>query len=249
MASTVRLPRLRRATASTLSDNQTSATGSVTGRSVLVFDFDGTIVDSLGEIVQTFNAIATRWGYAPTTPEEIAEIKRLSSRQVLQNSRIPIPMLVLIAWQARQVLNRRIDQLQTYPGMVAALTQLKQEGYRLGIVSSNATRNIQVFLRSQQLDGLFDFVYGSRTVFGKARTLQMMMQREKLTADRLLYIGDETRDIAATRRYTIPTLAVTWGFSDAEALAAENPVGLVHRLEELPGAIAQFEQQRQSRSA
>ncbi len=70
----------------------------------------------------------------------------------------------------------------------------------------------------------------------KARVLRRIVQRSDIDFSQVIYVGDETRDIDASKQVGILVAAVTWGFSSREALATQRPAFLIDHPRQLLGA-------------
>lgn len=200
---------------------------------VIIFDFDGTIVDSFAAVLKLTNQLAPEFGYTPAQPEDIPRLKNLSSREIVKQSKVSPFKLPFLLRRLRGELNREMEQLQPIAGMKPALLALKQQGYSLGIVTSNSRENVIAFLKAQELDTIFDFVGSGLALFGKGRVIKRILRQYRLHAEDVIYVGDETRDIEAARRIGIKVISVSWGYNSSQALAAEHPDFLIHQPEEL----------------
>lgn len=200
---------------------------------VIIFDFDGTIADSFAAVLKITNRLAAEFGYAPARPEDIPRLKNLSSREIVKQSRVSPFKLPFLLRRLRGELNREMDQLEPIAGMKPALLALKQQGYSLGIVTSNSCENVIAFLKAQGLDTIFDFVGSGLALFGKAQVIQRILRQHRFNPKDVMYVGDETRDIEAARKIGIKVISVSWGYNSSQALAAENPDFLIHHPEEL----------------
>lgn len=200
---------------------------------VIIFDFDGTIADSFAAVLRITNQLAAEFGYAPARPEDVPRLKNLSSREIVKQSKVSSFKLPFLLQRLRDELNREMHQVQPIAGMKTALLKLKQQGYRLGIVTSNSRENVIAFLKAQDLDSIFDFVVSGLALFGKGRVIQRLLRRYHLNPEDVIYVGDETRDIEAARKIGIKVISVSWGYNSSQALAAEHPDFLIHRPEEL----------------
>ncbi|ASC71977.1 Phosphoglycolate phosphatase [Halomicronema hongdechloris C2206] len=154
-----------------------------------IFDFDGTIADSLGAIVAITNRLAPRFGYEPKSPAEVADLKDLHTRQLLRQSGLSCCSVLWLLRRVRQDLQREIPHLQPFPEMIEVLTTLHQRGYRLGILTSNTADNVHLFLRLHGLSPLFDFVYTGATLLGKRRPLRQLLRRYQLDPATTVYVG------------------------------------------------------------
>ena len=204
---------------------------------VIIFDFDGTVADTFDAIVTITNRLALKFGYKPVSQEDIVKIKNLSSREIIKQSGVSLFKLPLLLRKVKAELNQEIHNLKPVPGIQEALTELKNQGNYLGIITSNDKKNVIFFLQSNDLNKVFDFIYSEATLFGKSRVINHVLKHAKLKPEEAIYVGDETRDIEAAKRSKIKMIAVSWGFNSEEVLAAHQPDFLIHRPHELIEAI------------
>jgi phosphoglycolate phosphatase-like HAD superfamily hydrolase len=200
---------------------------------VLIFDFDGTIADSFEIVLAITNRLAPEFGYPPALPEDVERLRNLSSREIVRQSKVSPFKIPFLVRRLRGELYREIPHLQPIPGIKAALLDLKQQGYQLGIVTSNSRKNVVAFLAAQQLSDMFDFIGSGIALFGKDRILRRILKQQQLNPRDVVYVGDETRDIEAARTIGIKVISVSWGYNTSQALAAENPDYLIHQPAEL----------------
>jgi len=113
------------------------------------------------------------------------------------------------------------------------LKEIKKEGLRLGILTSNSGKNVRAFLAYNNLSELIDFIYSGKSLFVKDEVLKRLTDNKKILRENLIYVGDETRDIEASKRAGIPVIAVTWGLNNRDILAAMNPDQMAHTPEDL----------------
>jgi len=122
-------------------------------------------------------------------------------------------------------------------GIKEALFELKQQGYRLGVLTSNSKKNVCAFMAHNGMTEVFDFIYSGKNLFGKDKVMVQMLAREGLAKEAVLYVGDELRDIEASRKVGLRVIAVTWGLFGKEALEALNPDAVVETSEELVSRV------------
>lgn len=215
----------------------------------ILFDFDGTIADTYQAIANITNQLSTEFGYKALNQEELLLIKNLSSREVIELSKISIFKLPFLVRRIRTELSKEIAELNSIAGMNRALQDLKDRGYILGIVTSNNRNNVDVFLAKNKLEHLFSYIYSSTALFGKHRVINRAIKENRLRKSDLIYVGDETRDIRSARKSGIPSIAVSWGFNGAEILAEQQPDYLVDCPHELLEAIAAWQSYSTVKSA
>lgn len=197
---------------------------------MVIFDFDGTLADSFGWFLAQLDDVAKRYGFRRVRPEDVADFRRLDARQILERLALPRWKLPLVAAHMRS-LQAKAD-IRPFPGIAEMLADLSRSGLRLALVSSNAAVNVRRVLGPDTI-ARFDHLDCGAGLFGKAGRLKTVLRRAAIPADQTIAIGDEIRDIEAARACGIATGAVSWGYTDGEALAARSPDFLAHSLDEL----------------
>ncbi len=188
-----------------------------------IFDFDGTIADSFTTIVAICNQMAQEFGYHVASDSEIDHLRNLNSRQIIKQSSISVLKLPMLIRRLKMELNHVVHTLTPIAGIPEALSSLKQQGYQLGILTSNGRENVEAFLHSNAMLHLFDFIYSGATLFGKSRLIHQCLRQQNLSPSQVVYVGDETRDIEAARKISIRAVAVAWGFNTATVLSNHQP--------------------------
>ncbi|MBD2360246.1 HAD-IA family hydrolase [Anabaena minutissima FACHB-250] len=200
---------------------------------VIIFDFDGTIADTVDALVSIANRLAIEFGYIQITPDQLTLLKNLSSREIIKYSGVSLFKIPFLVKKVKAELKDKIQGLKPIPGMKESLVELKDHGYQLGIITSNAKDNVTAFLTINELDNLFEFIYSGVTIFGKTTIINNVLKQKQLKPQTVIYVGDETRDIEASKKANIKVVAVTWGFNSPEILAKQNPDFLIHKPSEL----------------
>jgi HAD superfamily hydrolase (TIGR01509 family) len=193
----------------------------------IVFDFDGTIADSLQASLVIGNRLAEEFGLEPVTPEKLERWQQLSSKQVLKELNIPFFKLPRLLGHFKRALSQEIRHFPMISGMREVILELWDRHFLLGIVTSNSEENVRQFLTAQGIEHLFDFVESCPRLMGKDRILQRIARNHKLDLQHTLYVGDETRDIDAAKNCQMQAVAVTWGFNSRSALRAHKPDHLI----------------------
>ena len=198
----------------------------------LVFDFDGTIADTLGETRRIFNRIAPDYGIREVAEHELDGLRHLSLKDLLNHLEIPKRRVPALIARGTGLMRGNITELQLITGMREVLIELRRHVRSFGILTSNATANVDLFLRTHGLRDQFDFISSTSKLTGKAKHLKAIRKTFSLRPEELLYIGDELRDVKASQKAGIPIAAVTWGFNSREALMAAAPDYLFDRPED-----------------
>lgn len=207
---------------------------------VIIFDFDGTIADTVDALVSIANNLAVEFNYAQITSEEFVILKNLTSREIFKYSGIPLFKMPFLLKKVKRELKNKIPELKPIQGIPQALLELKNDGNRLGIVTSNSKDNVKEFLKVNNLDNLFEFVHPGVTIFGKTKIINNILRQKQIKTQEVIYVGDETRDIEASKKSQIKIVSVTWGFNSEAALTKENPDFLIHHPRELVEIVKNF---------
>lgn len=189
----------------------------------LVFDFDGTIADTLGETRLIFNQIAPDYGIRQVEEHELDQLRHLSLKDLLVHLKIPKRRVPALISRGTGLMRGNIAQLKLIEGMGEVLIELRRHVHSFGILTSNATPNVDLFLRSHGLREQFDFISSTSKLTGKSKHLKAIRKTFSLRPEQMLYVGDELRDVKASQKAGIPIAAVTWGFNSRESLAASSP--------------------------
>ena len=189
----------------------------------LIFDFDGTIADTLGETRRIFNIIAPDYGIREVAEDELNALRHLSLKELLSHLKIPKRRVPALISRGTGMMRGNITQLKLIEGMAEVLVELRKHSDNFGILTSNTTANVDLFLETHGLREQFDFISSNSKLTGKAKHLKAIRKTFSLRPEQMLYVGDELRDVRASQKAGIPIAAVTWGFNSHEALAASEP--------------------------
>jgi len=199
---------------------------------VIIFDFDGTLADTIDILLSITNRLSAEFGFKSATKEELAQLSNLNSWQILQYSGISIFKFPLLIRRLKAELHSQVPHIQLFPGIKEVLLELKKRGFQLGIITSNSRENVLGALEKNGLQDTFTFIYSGST-FGKHKVINKWLRIENIHTEKVVYVGDEIRDIDAAKKTGIKVIAVGWGFNSPQALAAQNPNFLIERPQEL----------------
>lgn len=198
----------------------------------LIFDFDGTIADTFTPVISILNGLADEFGYRRAAPEELAELTRLELRELARRMGLAWHKLPLLAVRVRKEMMHSMPNVRPCPGIEPVLSELRARGLGVGILTSNNRENVEAFLAHNP--GLtFDFISAGSGLFSKQKRLSRLLARRGLALEHTCYVGDETRDIEAAQALGMRVIAVGWGFSAPQLLAAKRPDHLVMNPAEL----------------
>ena len=200
---------------------------------VYVFDLDGTLLDTLGDLTASVNH-ALRWAGMPErTIEEIRwfvgnGVKKLMERAIPDG--LNNPRFDEVYQEFRDhYLHHGLDTTVPYPGIMELLQALKDEGKQIAVVSNKFYKATEE-LCQHFFGGLVDVAIGEREGIRKKPAPDTVEEAlRQLNADRAhaVYIGDSDVDIQTARNSGLPCISVLWGFRDQDFLLAHGATTLV----------------------
>ena len=127
-------------------------------KKVIIFDFDGTIADTLPLLVNILNRLSGKYSYKTIEESELTTLRGKTSKEILKGLGISLLKLPFVVKSAKSEFLKELELLKLVAGIKKVLLQLKKIGYKLGIVTSNSEENVKKFLKVNNLPR-FDFVY------------------------------------------------------------------------------------------
>lgn len=197
-------------------------------KSIILFDLDGTIVDSL-PILRSF---VEREGLS-LDEREITTLRDLPARDALGKLGIGPWKLPFVVWRFRDYFQKSLPKADLIHGMVETVGALHDRGYTLGIVTTNSRSNAIKVLERGGIGPCFSFVKSEWNTFGKSKAMRRIVDGYGMKPEDAWYVGDEVRDTEAARDAGLRSIAVTWGFNSEKALRSAKPDGIVSCPDEL----------------
>ena len=199
----------------------------------LIFDFDGTLVDSFYCVIDVFNVLAVDFNFRKIAENEMDDLRDLTANELIKSLNIPIYKIPAVLYKAKRYMRNEMHHLKPFLGIPQALHELYDSGFSLGIVTSNSEQNVTSWLNDHEISKYFKFIHSAPNYFGKGKTLKKTMKMYKLNEQNTCYIGDEVRDIDAAKQCGIPSVAVIWGFNSEKIICKHNPHYLVRNPEDI----------------
>jgi phosphoglycolate phosphatase len=188
----------------------------------IVFDFDGTLVDSRIAVNKIYEYFAEKYKIDNMSQKKFKSLKMLPLIERLKVINIPIYKLPALSIQARKIYSNCLKDVRLAEGVERLLEELKEKNLELSILSSNSTRNINLFLKNNKIN-YFNDIYSAKNIFKKDKTLLKLLKNKRLRNDEILYLGDELQDIMACKRISVKIAAVAWGYDNVELLKSADP--------------------------
>ena len=207
-------------------------------KTAILFDLDGTLLDTLGDLHAAVNHVLNQFGYPERTLEEVCRFVGNGAARLI---RLAVPAgaedaPVLAAFQAHYAANCDI-LTKPYDGILPALEELRKQ-YPLAVVSNKPDRAVKE-LAAIYFPGLY--ARGESTDCPRKPAPDMVFcAMEALGAERCVYVGDSDVDVATAKNAGVPCLSVTWGFRGEEELRAAGAQHFCHDPKDLPAKIKEI---------
>jgi phosphoglycolate phosphatase len=195
---------------------------SVVKYKLAIFDFDGTLADTLPWFGHVLNGVAKTFRFKTVNAQESDLLRGKGAREILQYLGIPGWKLPFIARHVRSLMAKDIEMVRLFSGANRMLRKLSESGVMLAVVSSNAEDNVR-FVLGADTSTLVRYYACEASMFGKSAKFRTILRKSNLRPSDAIYIGDEIRDFEAARQEGLSFGAVAWGYTRAETLAALSP--------------------------
>jgi phosphoglycolate phosphatase len=189
----------------------------------LLFDFDGTLVDSFDCVMEKAILLADELNFRKISEEEIEVLRGLSSKELIKLLNIPLYKLPKLVHHMRKHLRKEMHGLAPIAHIRPVIEKLYNADFSLGILTSNSVENVSIWLKSHDMHQFFDFIHNESTYLSKKYLLKRTLKAYKIDTSRTFYICDETRDIDAATKNKMKSIAVTWGYNSEVALLKYDP--------------------------
>ncbi|MFG1395952.1 HAD-IA family hydrolase [Roseixanthobacter pseudopolyaromaticivorans] len=216
-----------------------------TSSGLVLFDCDGTLVDSQHAIVEAMSAAFVSCGVAPPERGEILSVVGLSLPEtfaVLSRGAADFPVEALeAAYRSTYRTQREAAPTEPlYPGARETLEALRaRTDLQLGMVTGKARRGVRRVLTGHQMEGWFSTIQTADDAPSKPHPAMVLQAMAELGADPALtvVVGDTTYDMQMAKAAGAFAIAVGWGYHERGALLAAGADLMVDRFAELPTAI------------
>ncbi len=200
----------------------------------ILFDLDGTLLDTLEDLLDATNYALSLQGYPPRTLEQLRRAvgngaKNQIRRSLPEGTPEEKVEAVLAAYKPYYTAHCQ-NKTRPYGGIPEALEALRGK-FPLAIVSNKPDPAVKALC-----GGMFPGIYALGEVPGCPRKPDPAMLRKAMAeigADRCIYVGDSEVDIRTAREAGCPCLSVLWGFRDREVLEAAGAEHLCRTPEEM----------------
>lgn len=210
---------------------------------LVIFDLDGTLLNTLYDLADAANAALSAFGFAPRTTEEVRTfigngVANLIKRAVPEGTSGETVAAVLERFKAIYTENVNVHTAP-YPGIVELLRTLKDKGVRCA-VNSNKVDNAVQLLCDAHFKGLLSLVLGERADMPRKPApdgARFIMKSLNIPPEKTLYVGDGDADLLTARSANIDCAWVSWGYRARDELKGIDIPIACENAEQLRGLI------------
>lgn len=206
---------------------------------IMIFDLDGTILDTLEDLYLSVND-ALKFNHLPERSiDEIRLFVGNGIRKLIERA-VPESATEIQIQQVHQAFTEHYtihckDHTKPYPGIPEVLRKLRNSGYQTAVVSNKADYAVQK-LCQEYFPDLFDAVAGERDGIKRKPApdaVQAILKALHAQPEQAVYIGDSDVDILTAENAGMPCISVDWGFRNRDFLIQHGAQKIISRPDEL----------------
>jgi phosphoglycolate phosphatase len=188
-------------------------------KSAWIFDLDGTLVDSVGQIGYSINLARNDFGYKELPAERIEELVGLPIQSLFSDLPLDNDKIDSIIIHFRKILEMEVNRENTiFPGVEQLLTDLRSKGLKLAIATSKPTYLAKLVVKNSPLNNLFDVIRGTDGFPAKPNPTCILMAMEELGILNAIMVGDRVEDILAAKAAGIDSIGIAHSFHNSQTL-------------------------------
>nr|WP_218584123.1 HAD-IA family hydrolase [Pseudomonas akapageensis] len=205
---------------------------------LLIFDWDGTLADSVGRIVEAMNMAARAGGYPERDDVAIKGIIGMALPEAIHTLYPELSDEQLIAFRQRYAesyVALDAEPSPLFPGVLESLEAFRADGYQLAVATGKARRGLDRVLRSHGWEDFFDITRAADETRGKPHPLMLeqILAHCGVGPAQALMVGDSSFDLLMARNAGMDSVAVGYGALSLEALSVYEPRLSIERFPEL----------------
>lgn len=202
---------------------------------LVIFDWDGTLFDSVGQIVASLQFAAQQF-QQPLTDEDAKSIIGLGLPEVAQRLFPAVPELhadILQSYSEHYVANSTGDQW--FAGVADMLEALAQAGVKLAVATGKSRKGLDRVLKQTQSMELFAATRAASETRSKPHPLMLeeILTQTGVQAEHAIMVGDTSYDLEMAQNIAMPRIGVSYGVHTPEVLARYHPLAIAEDVADL----------------
>lgn len=190
----------------------------------IVFDMDGTLLDTLQDLTNAVNMALDKYGLPLKSVQEVCKVVGNGARNLMLGV-VPggetYPYFEEIFEDYKQFYAAHCEEeTKPYDGVAELLKELKNAGYQLAVVSNKPDSAVKM-LAEKYFPGSFQVAIGDREGYQRKPAPDLVnkaLEELQITRESAIYVGDSDVDLMTAMNAELPCVSVTWGFRDREFL-------------------------------
>lgn len=205
--------------------------------SIILFDFDGVLADTLNDLLQFGQEACNELGIKHTvTARDLNVLEVMSFATYGRQLGVPEQLVDEFVSRCLGKIAAKKFPPAIFPGLANVVRELSTS-HVLGIVTTNSKQNVQAFLSEHGLQGCFQVIYGVDSPGTKAEKISRAQSQFSGQHEAVFMVGDSVSDIRAAREAGALSVAVGWGHQSLERLVMAKPDAIIHQPSELRAVI------------
>jgi phosphoglycolate phosphatase len=209
----------------------------------LIFDLDGTLIDSKLDLAHSVNAARAQFGLPPLDLELIGKYVGNGAPVLVRRAMGPEfneeDLAKALEFFLAYYDSHKLDNTRPYPGVPEALEELDRNGVRMAVLTNKPVRISGRIVDGLGLSKYFTHVYGGNSFERKKPDplgVETLLAEVGVPKERTMMVGDSAVDVQTARNAGIKVCGVTYGFQP-ESFASDPPDMMVNRLDEFVRAV------------
>lgn len=210
-------------------------------KKLVIFDLDGTLLDTIADLTSATNAALTAFGFPNHSEARIRSFVGNGISKLLERALPPqerneenISYLRSVFFPYYNAHNAELSK--PYPGVTDMLMHLQDKGIKLAVASNKYQEATEKLVLHYFPNITFLCVLGQRTnvpIKPNPQVVYDIMNVANVTTEEVLYVGDSGVDMQTGHNAGIDTIAVSWGFRPRTELETYNPLAIIDKAEDL----------------
>lgn len=215
-------------------------------KKAVIFDLDGTLLNTLDDLADSTNYALSKFGYPTRTIEEVRQfvgngVAKLIERAIPDGENNPNFEKCLSIFKENYAKNM-YNKTAPYNGIIEMLSNLKSKGIKIAVVSNKFDLAVKELCK-KYFEGFIDFAAGENEAQGIKKkpapdTVISVLNEFNFAPEDAVYIGDSDVDIMTAKNSKMPCISVTWGFRDEKFLLENGATILINAPSEIYNHLA-----------
>ena len=200
---------------------------------LILFDFDGVLADTLDDLLQFGQEVCDELGVRHhVVAEDLSTLEVMSFAMFGRQLEVPEPLVDEFVRRCLEKVAGKVSPPAIFAGLADVVRDLSVK-HVIGIVTTNSSQNVNLFLNEHGLGECIRAIYGVDMPGSKAEKISLARDQFAAAEEAVFMIGDAVSDVRAAKAASVKSIAVSWGHQSVESLLRAEPDFLIHSPDEL----------------